>query len=67
MITNIIKNKSTKLFIFLGGFFIANAFIAEVIGVKIFSLESTLGIAPFKIPLFGNDFSFNLTAGVLLW
>lgn len=67
MIKNIIQNKSTKLFIYLGGFFIANAFIAEVIGVKIFSLESTLGIAPFKIPLFGNEFSFNLTAGVLLW
>lgn len=67
MITNIIKDKSTKLFIFLGGFFIANAFIAEVIGVKIFSLENTLGITPFNIPLFGNNFSFNLTAGVLLW
>lgn len=67
MITNIIKDKSTKLFIFLGGFFIANAFIAEVIGVKIFSLEGTLGITPFHIPLFGHDFSFNLTAGVLLW
>lgn len=67
MITNIIKDKSTKLFIFLGGFFIANAFIAEVIGVKIFSLEDTIGISPLKIPLFGNEFSFNLTAGVLLW
>jgi len=67
MITNIIKDKSTKLFIFLGGFFIANAFIAEVIGVKIFSLESTLGISPIQIPLFGNVFSFSLTAGVLLW
>lgn len=67
MITNIIKNKSTKLFIFLGGFFIANAFIAEVIGVKIFSLENTIGISPFKIPLFGTEFSFNLTAGVILW
>lgn len=67
MITNIIKDKSTKLFIILGGFFIANAFIAEVIGVKIFSLEKTLGITPVSIPLFGNDFSFSLTAGVLLW
>lgn len=52
MITNIIKDKSTKLFIFLGGFFIANAIIAEVIGVKIFSLENTIGIQPFSIPLF---------------
>ena len=67
MISNIIKNKSTKLFIFLAGFFITNAFIAEVIGVKIFSLEDTMGIKPFAIPLFGNSFSFNLTAGVLLW
>jgi uncharacterized integral membrane protein (TIGR00697 family) len=67
MIHQIIKDKSTKLFILLGGFFIANAFIAEVIGVKIFSLEKTLGFTPLQIPIFGNDFSFNLTAGVLLW
>jgi hypothetical protein len=67
MIHNIIKDKSTKLFILLGGFFICNAFIAEVIGVKIFSLEKTIGITPIIIPLFGNNFSFNLTAGVLLW
>ena len=60
MISNIIKNKSTKLFILLAGFFITNAFIAEVIGVKIFSLEDTMGINPFAIPLFGNTFSFNL-------
>lgn len=51
----------------LGGFFIANALIAEFIGVKIFSLEGTLGIQPFDLKLFGSSFSFNLTAGVLLW
>ncbi|MEZ5054086.1 MAG: hypothetical protein R2807_04865 [Chitinophagales bacterium] len=67
MISTIIKDKPTKLFILLAGFFIANAFIAEVIGVKIFSLEDTIGITPFQIPLFGTIFSFNLTAGVLLW
>ncbi len=67
MIKSIITHKPTKLFIFLGGFFIANAFIAEVIGVKIFSLEDTLGIPAANISLFGNLFSFNLTAGVLLW
>lgn len=67
MIHNIVKNKSTKLFIFLGGFFIANALIAEVIGVKIFSLEKTMGISPCNIPIFGHNFSFSLTAGVLLW
>jgi queuosine precursor transporter len=67
MILTIIKSKPTRLFLILGGFFIANALIAEVIGVKIFSLEKTLGISPFEIALFGNKFSFNLTAGVLLW
>lgn len=67
MILTIIKNKPTRLFLILGGFFIANALIAEVVGVKIFSLEKTLGINPLEIGLFGNKFSFNLTAGVLLW
>jgi uncharacterized integral membrane protein (TIGR00697 family) len=67
MIHTIIKNKPTRLFIILGGFFIANALIAEVMGVKLFSLEETLGIAPLRLNIFGNIFSFNLTAGVLLW
>lgn len=67
MIHTIINNKATRLFLILGGFFIANALIAEVIGVKIFSLESTLGIKPIRLMIFGNEFSFNLTAGVLLW
>ena len=37
MIHNILKNRGTRLFVILGGIFIANALIAEVIGVKIFS------------------------------
>lgn len=62
------KNRAVSLFIILGGFFIANALVAEFIGVKIFSLERTLGLEPFKIGLFGNEnLGFNLTAGVLLW
>jgi len=62
------KNRAVTLFIILGGFFIANALVSEFIGVKIFSLERTLGFEPFKISLFGNaDLGFNLTAGVLLW
>jgi uncharacterized integral membrane protein (TIGR00697 family) len=67
MIHNIIRDKATRLFIFLGGFFIANALIAEFIGVKIFSLERSLGVSELHLMLFGIDFSFNLTAGVLLW
>lgn len=62
------NNKAVTLFIILGGFFIANTLVAEFIGVKIFSLETTLGFEPFKLSLFGeNNLGFNLTAGVLLW
>src|SRR5215217_8334302 len=67
MIQSIIKNKSTRLFLILAGFFITNALLAEFIGVKIFSLEDTLGIKRADISLFGSPFSFHLTAGVLLW
>lgn len=61
------KEKSTRLFYILGSFFIANALLAEFIGVKIFSLEKTLSITPANFNIFGFDLSFNLTAGVLLW
>lgn len=56
------------LFIILGGFFITNALIAEFIGVKIFSLERSLGFEPVSWSFFGEgDNAFNLTAGVILW
>jgi queuosine precursor transporter len=67
MIVSITDNKPVKLFLILAGFFIANALIAEIIGVKIFSMEGTLGFAPLEIKIFGNVLSLNLTAGVLLW
>jgi uncharacterized PurR-regulated membrane protein YhhQ (DUF165 family) len=68
MTTEILASRSTKLFIFLGGFFIANAMLAEFIGIKIFSLEKLFGFSPLSMTLFGvNDLGFNLTAGVLLW
>ncbi len=61
------ESKRNILFLVLGSFFIANAIIAEFVGVKIFSVEGTLGITPFAIQLFGDTYSFNMTAGVLLW
>lgn len=68
MITTIVSNKSIRLFIVLAGFFVANALIAEFIGVKIFSLEQSLGLEPVSLSFFGVDqLAFNLTAGVLLW
>ena len=67
MIHTIIRDRPTRLFIILAGVFISTALIAEFIGVKIFSLEATLGIKPAAIHLFGGTYSFNLTCGVLLW
>ncbi|WP_462220608.1 queuosine precursor transporter [Ferruginibacter sp.] len=67
MIHTILKDKSTKLFILLAGIFITSALLAEIIGVKIFSLEDTVGVPRANINLFGSPFSFHLTAGVLLW
>jgi uncharacterized PurR-regulated membrane protein YhhQ (DUF165 family) len=62
------NSKPALLFMVLGGFFITNALIAEFIGVKIFSLERTLGFDPVKLSFFGeSDLGFNLTTGVLLW
>ncbi len=68
MITKILNDKPTKLFLGITAFFVANALIAECIGGKIFSLEKIFGIAPFDLTLFGQSgLAFNLTCGVLLW
>jgi uncharacterized integral membrane protein (TIGR00697 family) len=67
MIHQILKSKSSRLFLILGGFFIANAIVAEFMGVKIFSLERSLGADPVNWNILGLPFSFNLTTGVLLW
>ncbi len=64
---NILSHRPTRLFVFLGGFFIANAMVAEFIGVKIFALEPTLGIEPFNFNLFGQQGALQFSAGVLLW
>jgi len=62
------RDKANTLFYILGSFFVANALLAEFIGVKIFSLEKLLGIQPINLSFFGeSNLSFNLTAGVLLW
>ena len=68
MITNILKDKPTKLFLSITAFFVANALIAECIGGKIFSLEKTFGLQPLNFSLLGeNGLSLSLTCGVLLW
>ena len=66
--STVLSNKATKLFLILGGFFICNALVAEMIGVKIFSLEKVFGFDSINWTIMGvKDLGFNLTAGVLLW
>lgn len=59
--------RASRLFVVLCGFFVANALIAEFVGVKIFALETTLGLDPFNWNLFGQSGSLSFTSGVLLW
>ncbi|MEL1263850.1 queuosine precursor transporter [Pseudoxanthomonas putridarboris] len=62
-----LDDRAVKLFIALAAFFCVNAVLAEFIGVKIFALEDTLGIAPLEWNLFGRSGSLNFTVGTLLW
>ena len=65
---SLIDDRATRLFMILGGLFIANLIIAEVIGVKIFSLEPTLGFERASFTLLGQSgLSFDLSVGVLPW
>lgn len=63
-----LQERKNFLFLLLAGVFITSALIAEIIGVKIFSVEALLGIDPVQLHLL-DDFvlDFNLTAGVVLW
>ena len=62
------KTKESRLLLILGSFFIANAILAEFIGVKIFTVEGSLGIQKFNIDMFGvPNLSFNMSAGVVTW
>ena len=62
-----LEQKKNRLFIALSGIFLTNALIAEMIGVKIFSGEATLGLAPANLNILGFTMDFNLTAGAVIW
>jgi len=62
-----LDQKRNRLFILLAGIFITNALLAEMIGVKIFSAESTVGLNPAQLNILGFTMDFNLTAGVVIW
>lgn len=66
--SNILKDKAVKPLLWFAAFFVANALIAECLGIKIFSLEKMFGLNTADITLFGQKgLAFNLTCGVLLW
>lgn len=62
-----LEQKRNRLFVILCGVFITNALLAEIIGVKIFSAESTVGLKPAQLNILGFVMDFNLTAGALIW
>ncbi len=62
-----LTRKKNNLFIVLSGIFLTNALIAEMIGVKIFSGEQTLGLNPAHLNILGFTMDFNLTAGAVIW
>ncbi len=51
----------------LAGIFLTNAIVAELIGVKIFSGEQSLGFNPANLNILGFVMDFNLTAGAVIW
>jgi uncharacterized integral membrane protein (TIGR00697 family) len=62
-----LDQKKNRLFVILAGIFLTNAIIAELIGVKIFSGENTLGFSPAHLNILGFTMDFNLTAGAVIW
>ena len=68
MVHSILGDKATRLFLVLAGFFVANALIAEMIGVKLFQLETLLGLTKADFALLEQQhLSFVLSVGVLPW
>ncbi|HWK73795.1 MAG TPA: queuosine precursor transporter [Povalibacter sp.] len=66
-ISNPLGSRTTRLFVVLASFLAVNALIAELVGIKIFALEPTLGLNTFNWNLFGQNGSLSFTSGVLLW
>ena len=64
---NVTTHRASRLFVVLAGIFIANAVLAEFVGIKIFAVETTFGLRPFNWDLFGQTGTLNFTSGVVLW
>ena len=60
--------KNVYLFVFLASLLIANALIAEFVGVKIFSVEKIFHFNPLNLSFIGDSkLSLNMSVGVLMW
>src|SRR6188768_1263754 len=64
---SVLAQKRNRLFLVLASIVISNAILAEIIGVKIFSAEATVGLSPVHLNIMGFVMDFNLTAGVVIW
>ncbi len=60
--------KQLNLYVILASIFISNALLAELIGVKIFSVEKLFGMLPANISFIGDlKLQMNLSIGILIW
>lgn len=66
-IGHLADHRSARLFLALAGFLITDALLAEFVGVKIFSLERTLGVQDIHWSLLGVSGTLSFTAGVIYW
>src|SRR6187551_1149814 len=64
---SLLAQKRNRLFLVLASIVISNAILAEIIGVKIFSAEATVGLSPVHLNIMGLVMDFNLTAGAVIW
>ncbi len=64
---SLLAQKRNRLFLILASIVISNAILAEIIGVKIFSAEATVGLHPAQLNILGFVMDFNLTAGAVIW
>lgn len=68
MTPKILDDKRAILFFVLGAFLLANAILAELIGVKLFQLEEVFGLPKADFGMLGTEhLSFRLSIGVLSW
>jgi queuosine precursor transporter len=61
------SSKKQNLYIILFGIFLTNTIVAEIIGVKIFSVEETFGMEPLHLNILGFTWDINQPAGALNW